>query len=186
MMHLDPKTPIPETLSGLLELAVDDMAGLKRDRFTPDGGVWFRSNQEGVADPGEPHCWICLGGALLVGTCRLPTNAHRSQVADFTDFNVERGGYSDVGKAMFALDALRVGDLAKAAMSLYDDRDPRYKAADDLEAAGWQRERGDASELLDIRLALQQHAGHFRTWDDWDAAEPRYRRIVEILRQHGI
>ena len=177
--------PLPDTLADLLECAVNDMNGLDRTRYTPKGSDWHKHNQVGVADPDREamHCTVCLGGAVLAGTLRLPIDTHPDVVFRLVDFDPERG-YTETGLRLRALDCLRTGNIPEAAKLLYPDDDPRCKAAEALDSGGWQG-TPEGRDILNCRIRLANR-GHFQGWQDWERCVPCYRRMIDILRNHGI
>ena len=53
---------LPNTLSGLIEVAIQDARGLDRKRYLPDGGSWH--------EPVDLECQICLAGVVMAGSLR--------------------------------------------------------------------------------------------------------------------
>jgi len=57
---------LPDKLSDLIEVALKDLSKVEKNpRYVVDMGVWHDDMMEGV-------CHVCLAGAVLAGTCKLP------------------------------------------------------------------------------------------------------------------
>ena len=155
---------LPDTLADLLDAACDDMMGLEREFYRPNGLVWHRG-----IDPSGP-CEVCLGGAMLAGTLKLDQRADQDEV----DAAVRFGGLR--GK-LKALDAIRRGAVCEAARHLYGEHHPNRHRCDKV-----------ARDDLELMTAIVRVAdfANFYSWDGFDAALPHYRKLADHLRANNL
>lgn len=101
-----PVATLPDKLSALIRVAVADMRKVQADeRYTLDAWEWHTATNE----PGDaPLCAVCMAGAVIAGT--LGTNPEHSASPD--DFA------APISRKLEALDSVRCGELACAAMVL--------------------------------------------------------------------
>jgi hypothetical protein len=99
------KKVFPETLSGLLRLAVADARKCAADkRFDLNMSNWVLKYK-------GARCEVCMAGAVMVKTLRL-----RPLGAGWTNALVlEPGNCGENGRAMYAINAMRKGDFYGAA-----------------------------------------------------------------------
>lgn len=154
---------LPDTLSGLLETACDDMNALDRLRYVPNSLLWH--NGTGLE---ERFCEVCLGGAAMAGTLGIARETANGTVAAMVRFGME-------GHKITAIDCLRRGQIKTAAWAL------KWHPDSIAQAMAFEQ-RDDARELLTDVGAVSS----FYSWQHWDNAEPRYRRLVTLLRTHGL
>ncbi|MCY4431991.1 MAG: hypothetical protein OXC11_16595 [Rhodospirillales bacterium] len=161
---------LPDTLADLLEVACDDMAGLDREYYLPNSLLWHNPIRILDADRKEhrSRCEVCLAGAVMAGSLAMDRDTGNTAADSLTRFGME-------GHKLRALDALRNGNVRGAAhvMQWHPDSIAHAMAFE---------QREDAMELLtDIRAIAS-----FYTWEHWDNSEPRYRRLIDLLRTHGL
>ena len=108
------KTPPPEKLSDLIDLAIADARKLDQDRYAP---TWCKWHQP---DPGDGKCMICLAGAVIAGTLGC---THHTHVDIATSDTAEPGSTIIADKrwrnALWALDSAREGDWNSAYRALH-------------------------------------------------------------------
>ena len=96
---------LPQYPSQLLQLALDDIAVIKKDkRYKINTGVWH--------NPNKKTCSVCLSGAVLANTLKLNSNI---EVSFPHEFKYEIGGDNCI-KLVF-IDTLRRLDL----VNFYDE-----------------------------------------------------------------
>ncbi|MCY4431988.1 MAG: hypothetical protein OXC11_16580 [Rhodospirillales bacterium] len=162
MTQLDP-SKLPNRLADLLEVACDDMAGLDREHYSPNGSVWH------TGDDGGLPCELCLGGAVLAGTIGIART-----IANVTDTIVNN---SPLSTKLMVIDELRCGNVGFAADLLYGgSRNPPAERAREL--------LGDR-DFKPVQRVLAERA-NFYSWQHWDALEPVYRDLVQLLRAHDL
>ena len=99
---------LPNTLSALLRVAIDDANGLNRRKYVPEAILWH-VREYGV----NPRCQVCLAGAVMAGTLGIDETQNVNDIYDDTDFS-----YKYYRNHMSALDELRQGDVACAVQEL--------------------------------------------------------------------
>ena len=154
---------LPDTLADLLEVAVNDMNSLDRDRYLPNSLMWHSGT-----DREDSVCEVCLGGAALAGSLGMDRSTPNGTADTIIRFGLN-------GNKIRALDALRCGDIRTAAYTLNWHPDSIA-----LAQAFEQRE-----EMWELRSDLAA-VSSFYTWEHWDNAEPRYRRLIDLLRTHNL
>ena len=98
--------PLPNTLSELIMVAVNDARKLDRKKYWP----YYASYH--YAHPKHGGCSVCDAGAVMAGTLRLD-HATTAEPTDFPD---------SVQRKLLALDLARQGDYSSA-IELIMDRD---------------------------------------------------------------
>jgi hypothetical protein len=97
---------LPEQMSELLQLALDDLAKAERSkRYTVSMGSWH------VYDPGTDTCFVCLAGAVMARTLKEP----RKRYCTSEDFE------GATGYCLHALDYLRMGYIREAYAARYGE-----------------------------------------------------------------
>lgn len=96
---MDPKVKLPDTLSALLRLAVQDAQACEAqpERYTLDMGVWV--------EPVRDTCHVCMAGAVMVMSCNV----------EDTRFQSPCSMHPETGSKLLAIDMLRTGRLFRAA-----------------------------------------------------------------------
>lgn len=94
---------LPNKLSDLLQLALDDARELSKDpHIRLDASAWIQYL--------NPICEVCLGGCVLVRTLQIPINSNILGFGAFDNFGISE----ENKKKIRAIDYLRQGDLVKA------------------------------------------------------------------------
>ena len=97
-------TTLPDTLSALIRVAVDDARRLDRDAYRPHWSAWH----EPLYDADRPQligrCEVCLAGCVIAGTL----GQDLQEEAEPSDFDYE------TGYKLFALEDVRQGNLESA------------------------------------------------------------------------
>ena len=158
--------PLPDTLSGLLEAACDDMNALDRERYVPNSLLWHNPFERRI--DGRHFCEVCLGGAAMAGTLAIDPETTNQTADAMVRFGLH-------GNKIKAIDALRRGEMQTAAWCL------KWHPDSIAQAMAFERRE----EVMEIRNDIAAVAS-FYTWQHWDNAEPRYRRLVTLLRTHGL
>ena len=97
-----PTTQLPNKLSALLRLAVQDAQKCERDpRYELNMGAWH------VLEDGDATCQVCMAGAVMAQTLQYPI-----------DRRVTWSDASHMDNTMHAIDNMRTGDFVSAAASL--------------------------------------------------------------------
>ena len=91
------KSLLPNSVSGLLETAIEDARSLDRKAYLPHYGEWHSMNDQG-------RCEICLAGSVLAGTLDYEPG---HQVLTY---NLEL----EVQTKIDALNSMRTGDWSSA------------------------------------------------------------------------
>jgi hypothetical protein len=100
------KIELPEQMSALLELALDDLAKIEKNRrYTVSMGSWH------VYSPNTDTCFVCLAGAVMACSLKMPIEKN-VKPEDFDD---------ETGYCLTALDYLRVGDIDAAYAARYGE-----------------------------------------------------------------
>lgn len=105
-------TPLPDTLHGLLELALNDLELCEKDPdYDIDMLTWHFYDYDEESNREKPQCIVCMVGAILAKTCNIPI-----------DHNIADIGLSDYdnAKKFQAIDWLRSGDVSSAYRILND------------------------------------------------------------------
>ena len=96
---------LPETLSGLIRVAIEDARALGRKSYEPECALWH--------SPGGEHgCRVCLAGAVIAGTLGASPNRYISP--DYFILSAP-----DIYAALKALDSARQGNWHLAASKLH-------------------------------------------------------------------
>ena len=98
---------LPDTLSGLLEAAVDDARSLDRDLYLPNHVEWHCPDD-------YDHCEICLAGAVIAG---------RLNVRSYSESSPKEFAYATAMK-LSAIDKMRTGHWRSAFDILHDYHPP--------------------------------------------------------------
>ena len=89
---------LPDTLYGLLELAMEDYEKvLQDDRYEVKMAAWHAPIEEG-------KCEVCLAGAVMSKTLRV----------DIDNFAYPNSFIDTIERKLLAINALRTGDIAEA------------------------------------------------------------------------
>ena len=99
---------LPDTMSGLLETAINDARRLDPNSYRPRSSEWHTATEEGP-------CEICLAGSLIAGTFNSSPNTNMKPWMFSAETEVK----------LEALDAMRRGSWLQAFLSLYDRRPAR-------------------------------------------------------------
>ena len=92
--------PLPDKLSELIELAVNDARKLDRNKYVPYFGEYHEVDL--IAEP--KICYICDAGAVIAGTLQADPHVHVAAY-DYTP---------NVGNKLKALDLARTGHYRQA------------------------------------------------------------------------
>ena len=97
----------PETLSGLIRLAIDDARTLRQSQYHPHWSVWHQRGDHSNAPPSSLEkrmCNVCLAGAVIAGTLSADKEKKR-EPANFSKY----GKTSQWERGLRALDFVRRG-----------------------------------------------------------------------------
>ena len=126
------KTPPPDKLSDLIDLAAADAQGLDRGVYTPSSWTWHR--------PSEGECLVCLAGAVIAGTLRC-TPETDIDVAIEPIVNLDGAGTEITTitderwrRALWTLDSAREGNWTAAVETLHGDSRLHGPLADEVDA----------------------------------------------------
>lgn len=153
---------LPNKLSSLLELAINDAQALARSkRFVLDMGRWL------VALP-DDKCAVCLAGAVMSRTLETARPATGFEIGPYG------GSYGKNKNKLLAINAMRTGDFFAAARELdieyTDDQADAIQAARDVVKA--------EQEKHPLNGGTSPHPGRA----PWRA----YRRAIKVLRGAGL
>jgi len=152
-MKLTPKTRLPKTLSGWLELAVQDAMKCEVDKnYKMDMQIWHGPLDSARNGP----CHVCMAGAVIAKTCGAELNT------DVLPDSFEGG---DVEYGLHAIDKMRVGDFFRAhdAIDLHQELSHGQCAAleeiGELVLAGFDTRisRADWDTYLEAAKILKRH-----------------------------
>ena len=193
-------TELPDQLSDLLELALDDLSGLDRRRYTPNmryyhdpavaltapdsGDVQhFVAQQQSTTERWEIRgllgqgyrksqvCLVCLCGALMVN--RDPDLDPSVRVGP-VEYSQSWPDPSPDTDRLYAVDLMRAGNYWNAWNRIQRHFD-RQASPEEREAL---REVEQLHQAADIQL---NHAG----WEGLDEFIMQYRPMVQALRDRG-
>ena len=108
---------LPQTMAGLLEVAINDARKLDRSIYLPFHNEWHNPNA------GSFFCEICLAGSVIAGSLKIAPNLAVSSLA--FDKRTE--------ELLDALDNMRYGHWSKAFDLIYN-RIPSLQIRDYLQA----------------------------------------------------
>ena len=94
--------PVPEKLSQLIRIAIEDGRGLNREEYEPDSSLYHMPLIGKAGD--NQICYVCLGGAVMVETLNV----------DPSDSIWPSNLPARWHDAILALDRVRVGDYMEA------------------------------------------------------------------------
>lgn len=164
----DEKT-LPDSLSGLLELAVDNALLLDRDQYEP---VAWETHVDGAEyDDGKTR--IGIAGALMAGTLGIPRNVSLGGADLIMD-------QRNLPRKLKAVKDLSIGHIRWALMAL-------HSCVSDTDV-----ERLDASLSLDqvmidgrwiMTWGDYPFNGGFKEWAEFDSMVPHWRRLIVDLRR---
>lgn len=101
--ELDLPHKLPEKLSDLLELALNDLASVEADPlYLVEMNMWHQPLIR--VTPDDPACGVCLAGSVLARTLEVPI--------DVISDGREQSDYDN--RRLDALDYLRVGNVPEA------------------------------------------------------------------------
>ena len=100
---------LPQKLSDILELALEDLNQVERDpNYYVSMGVWHTPSTVGFGDKEREVCMVCLAGSLLAKSVKIPLQI------TYTEMDTDRY----VQNNMRAIDNARVGDFQNALYSM--------------------------------------------------------------------
>lgn len=174
-----PGKELPDKLSDLLELALNDASKLNRDRYSMDSDVWHRNAQERY----DGKCGVCLAGAVMARTLKVP---HRATCELDNVSNDERRLYDKLA----AIDFARMGRIDEALMCLADGwpwtdlsyQEERAKK-DAFEASLTPAQVAILDKWIETDLNVWPYGP--QDWDHFDETLPQYREIIAELRAVG-
>lgn len=163
---------LPDSLSGLLELAIDNALSLDRDQYDPV--CWETHVGCGEYDDGKTR--IGISGALMAGTLGVAVDA---TLGGADVINDER----QLPRRMQAAKDVSTGHIRWALAALrgcVTDTDvERLDASMSMEQmlldGRWTKSWGD-----------YPFSGKFKDWDEFDAMLPHWRRLIADLRRVGL
>ena len=102
---------LPSKLSDLLELALKDLAKVEKSKKYRVNMQVFHMPEEdetrfwGETRKAKPNgvCTVCMAGALLAGTCKVPRTTFENEIAS-----------PDLWSKLYAVDSLRTGHVCGA------------------------------------------------------------------------
>lgn len=105
---------LPDKLSDLLELAIDDVAKCSRDsRYEIDMGMWHQPQSNG-------SCLVCMAGAVMAKTMEVPVGTYSSpgcyylneaekwrKLGAINSIRTGRFGFIEIGIGLIAVNLMR-------------------------------------------------------------------------------
>ena len=146
----------PETLSGLIRLAVGDARRLDHDLYTPLYSKWHAPEEA----RGQQVCCVCLAGAVIAGTLGAP--GHRD-VLLLVENGITDTEWSD---ALIALNYARMGKWKLARIQL----------------PGWPTPKQEAAMA---KVAPPAHPG-FSNWEEFESHLKSLEQQAEQLQAAGL
>ncbi len=150
-------TTLPDTLHGLLKIALDDLELCEAD---PDYHInmlcWHYHDEVEPGQQEEPKCFVCLAGSVLAKTCGVPK-----------DFNLYIGTLDNslTAKKLNAIDWLRDGDVKGAYQRLHGTVN---------------RTEGNGHVLIDFNRCIKPYTV------DPILFKTQLRALVTVLEEAGI
>ena len=97
------RTELPDTLSGLIRLALADFRDADRNSFVPNSGIWLMKNA-------NQRCYGCLAGIVMLSMIV------EDDITDFKSYdNPDSWTFdNDIRNKLMALDSFRSGDSDEA------------------------------------------------------------------------
>ena len=114
---------LPEGLSGLLRVGIDDVGRCERDgRYRVDMLAWHRPVRSPEAGE-EALCEVCAAGAVMAKSLALPpawgANAYAKGVGP--DLECVEDWGEEVTRKLLALDRLRRGEVLEALREMHEE-----------------------------------------------------------------
>ena len=165
-----------DRLSTLARVAMEDFKSLPRKDFYPHHARFvsttdhFNRFSPGNSELPDGHCAVCLAGAVLVGTLRLPMPS-----ADVRDAfgNPKTIAFSDdpevdlaVKNRILAIENMRVNEFHLALIRLFPDRFPDYFP-------------------ITTKRCLETRFASFIGWTDAEAFLVDWQAMIEELETRG-
>lgn len=165
---------LPDKLSDLAQLAIDDAESLDRSRYWPNAYAFHSPKRiaERHADIGiVRRCNVCLAGFVIAGTLRADPTAFRTP--DEYDLETHR--------KLGALDFVRTGELTAAFDLLHEPRERNDQYHRDRK-----RIRRVIRALRDRREPATDWEPMFIGWKQFDRHARYIRMAVDELRAEGL
>ena len=157
---------LPDKLSDLIDLAIDDALSLDRAKYIPCHDYWHQPSFEGE---GPGSCAICFAGAAIAGTLKISPDKYYSPGILSSVRKMNRPNERRIFCKLHALEAVRIGNI-NAALMFMSDTDLNFNSAHRvvIKAAG--RPEG---------------ASFFRTWSDFERFLDWAGKVASELRKLG-
>ena len=104
------KNALPDKLSELLEVAINDLLSLDREKYTPTWDHWHTP----PIDPDKGKCAVCLAGAVIANLDDTSPTSYIDVTEDVTFADNHLIDDADLLRKLLALDELRSGSIARA------------------------------------------------------------------------
>ena len=102
------KQELPNTLSGLLQVAINDAKGLDPKLYNPSALYWHSG---AGAAPSSPLCRVCLAGSVLVGSLGYDDPFHSFYMDEVND---------ETARKLNAINTMRSGEFGRAYLTLHN------------------------------------------------------------------
>ena len=146
-----------DTLSGLFEVAIEDMKAIDRSQYVPNFAIYFTRNDE------TKMCYVCAAGAVMVNS--LGDGAKAEIVG------LEEAYGKEACNRLIAIDALREGHFHKAWGKIHGHFPPSY--IDEI--------------LVKIKEKFPRKGSScFVGWDEADEFIKHSECIIDELRAVGL
>ena len=165
-VNQETETQLPDKLSELVTLALDDAEKLKKQVYNPSCGVWHQAS--GHDSSGE--CFVCLGGMVMAG--RLEANSQQT-------LNPSHFSKKTVIK-LSALESFRAGDL-ELALSNTGELDSSGKPQ---RLGGIRLSKIDAI-LNNVSTKRMVRHSTFYNWKEFNKFAAYAREVVVLLEDAG-
>ena len=153
-------TPVPQTLSALIDLAVTEAEDLPIAEYHPRSNVWYTVQPD---EDGMPVCHICLAGAVIAA------KAENLRGVPVSPYQVA-GSWRH---ALFALDSVRQNRLIEAFEMMHGIKDTALPTA-----------TRQALEGIETQSLIRTET--FQSWDEFHHLLTELKRVAIRLRAVGL
>ena len=165
----DREARLPDKPSALLELALDGMAAVDRDEFSPDSDIYFAG--KGADGLGR----LDLVGAVMAKTLGCVINPPFMAANAVTANKLRSVERLVRGDIVSAVAFIRSEECYDAMVVPYkEERDALY------ESLTWPQ-----TKIVDKWDAIEERSLGYRDWDEYNLAEPLLRDLAVDLRSVG-
>ena len=158
-MLLEDTARLPDSLFGLVRLAIADLKSISQNSFSPDSSVWFSKFKSG-------HCVGCLAGAVIYSRL-FDRDVTRGKAVSITPSEILN---SAVENKLYALDLFRRGNIVGALLTIYGTNEYKINL--------------NKEDLYFLRHPINQ--GQFGNWDQLFAFLEWADLAADILEKYEI